>query len=282
MKLLKNLNRTLPLGALIVTPFAFAQTTLLVNTDFSASPDPYESWIAGSNQIVGGNWVAFVAAPDAYAFDERIGSAGSASTFTSWDDGASDQLENYLFQEFQAGPTNSIFSDGDVIRFTGSASAVVEGADTSDLLVRAFIKTLGFNELGWENQVQDNFTVYHDITGSLDDFDITVTFPDIVTADPFQVVQLGFEIRNSFDPDTQLMDAGTITFENIAGYIDDGSGGGDMWNGLPVDANGWVEAPSLGFLNVTNDPWIFSFALDSFFYGAGFDLSAAGNWIYLQ
>lgn len=277
MKLLNRLHWSISLGALAVTPFTFAQNTpLLTNTDFSSG---FDGWIAGSNLIVGGAWQSFAQAPDAFTFESRVAPSGSGYTFTSWDDGASDTLENFFFQEFRAGPFDSIFQPGDVIRFTGNASAVVQGADTSDMKVRAFIKTLGFNELGWENQIQDAYTVYHDITDTLGAFDLSLTFPDTVTADPFQVIQLGFEITVTFDTTTLEMDRGTIFFENIAGFVD---GGGDTWQGLPVDANGLVDTGTkLGLINVTFDPWFYSYTLERFFYSGTYSPANAGNWMYL-
>lgn len=58
------------------------------------------------------------------------------------------------------------------------------------------------------------------------------------------------------------------------------------WEGYPVDENGWVDTGDhLGFINVVNEPWYFSFLLDRFFYVADPALIGAnavtGSWMYM-
>lgn len=259
---------------------AFSDTTLLTNTEF----DGFEGWIAGSNKFLGGVWQEFAEAPEAYTFDERVQPSGDGFEFQSWDDGESDRLETYLYQEFGAGPAgsptaNELFETGDTIVFKGSASATLQGNDTSDMVVRAFIKFLGFNELGWERQIKDEESVFFPITGNLQEFELTTNFPDIQADDSFQVVQLGFEITTEFDG--TAMDSGTIYFENLEGYIE----GGDevpMWAGYAVDENGWANTEGwIGWINTTNAPWIQILSLDNYGYAEESGVNDSGSWIYI-
>ena len=257
---------------------AFANTPILTNTNF----DGFEGWIAGSNKFLGGVWQEFASAPDAYAYADRVKPSGDGFTFYSWDDGASDMLENYLFQEFGAGPvgspTESEFETGDIIVFKGSASATRSGTDTSDMVVRAFIKVLGFNELQWAFQTKLEYSAFHPISSTLEPFELTITFPDLAVDDSLQVLQLGFEITNSFDG--TAMDSGTIYFENLEGFIE----GGDTptWAGYNVDENGWANTDSwLGWVNVTDSPWIRVLNINNYAYIPEESVTESGSWMYI-
>ncbi|MCD8481642.1 MAG: hypothetical protein LR015_02535 [Verrucomicrobia bacterium] len=77
-----------------------ANTPLLTNTDFVGT----EPWIAGSNLFTGTNWTAFVGSTDGrYTVESRIQRSGNSVIFSAYDDGVSDIIESYLFQEFPAG-----------------------------------------------------------------------------------------------------------------------------------------------------------------------------------
>lgn len=257
---------------------AFANTPILVNTNF----DGFEGWIAGSNRFLGGVWQEYVLAPDAYPFADRVSVTGDGFTFKSWDDEVSDTLENYLLQEFGAGPvgspTETEFATGDVIVFKGKASATRTGANTSDMVVRAFIKVLGYNELGWAFQIKPDYSAFHDIGSSLEDFELRVTFPDLAVDDSLQILQLGFEITNSFDG--TAMDAGTIYFENIEGYVEGGET--PTWAGYPILDDGWVNTGEwLGWINVTHAPWVTIVNLDKYAYLPEESVGTSGAWMYL-
>ena len=264
---------------LLASSIVSANTTLLTNTEF----DGFDGWIAGSNKFLAGNWQAFVSAPDAYPFEDRVKPTGDGFTFYSWDDGTSDTLENYLFQEFFAGPagssTPSIFSTGDVIVFKGTASATRTGANTDDMVVRAFIKVLGYNELGWAFQIKQAYSAFQPIGANLEAFELSITFPDLAVDDSLQVVQLGFEITNSFDG--TAMDSGTIYFENLEGYVA-GDGSGTTWAGYSVDENGWADTGSwMGWVNVTNAPWIIVVNLGGYAYVPEASVTSSGGWCYI-
>ncbi|MFP4281036.1 MAG: hypothetical protein ACLFU2_00290, partial [Opitutales bacterium] len=220
--------------------------------------------------------------------DDRVDPSGEGFVFTSWDDEVSDTLENFLYQQFGTGPagsgTESEFSTGDVIVFSGSASATRDGADTSDMIVRAFIKTLGYNEQGWAFQTKPEYTEFHDIGSELTSFELRVTFPDLGVDDSLQVLQVGFEITNSFDG--TAMDSGSIYFENLSAYIEGDGSNVEFWHGFEVlaDSGGWVNTgtENLGWVFTANDPYMFSDSLQSwFFLPTGDDLSGPGSWLYV-
>ncbi|NDV61732.1 hypothetical protein G0Q06_04650 [Puniceicoccales bacterium CK1056] len=53
------------------------------------------------------------------------------------------------------------------------------------------------------------------------------------------------------------------------------------WAGYGVDPNGLVDTgPWMGWLNVTDDPWIYSYSLESYIYIPAEGNTAAGGWIY--
>jgi len=272
---------TLVTASLAFATVASANTPVLTNTDFS---NGYEGWIAGSNLFVGGQWQAFVSAPDAYSYESRISPQGDGFSFQSWDDEVSDMLENFLFQEFGAGPVgsptaNQLFSTGDVIVFKGKASATVSGADTSDVVARAFIKMLGYNELGWEFQVKEPNSAFQPLTSELVEFELRVTFPDLVADDSFQVIQFGFEATTSYDTSAGAMDSATVYFEDIEAYIE---GDGPTWAGWSVDENGWANTEGwLGWVNVSAAPWIQILSFDGYGFVQESSVGDSGAWIYL-
>jgi hypothetical protein len=133
----------------------------------------------------------------------------------------SDTVETFLYQEFDAGPENSLwpsnFEPGDVIVFKGLASANRSGADTSDIIIRAFIKTLGYNLAGWEYQLKEKYSAFASIGPNEEPFELSIVYPGAQVDSTFQVIQLGFEITTSFDGTS--MDSGTIVFSNLEGFI---------------------------------------------------------------
>jgi hypothetical protein len=276
--------RLLTLLGLGASTFAFANTPILLNTDFSVLTGDDAEWIVGSNSFVGGAWQAFIS--DGYTLDDRVDPSGSGFIYKSWDDGTSDRLENFLFQEYGAGPlgspTASVFAAGDVIVFKGSASATRVGNDPSDMIVRAFIKVLGYNDMGWAFQVKEEYSAFHNIGATLAPFELSVTFPDLTVDDSLQVLQVGFEITNAYDG--SAMDSGTIYFENIEAYI---AGTTEMWKGYEVlsDPDGWVNTgpENLGWIFMRNDPVLFSDSLQNWIFmapDATFE-NPTGNWIYV-
>jgi hypothetical protein len=261
---------------------AFSNTPLITNTTF----ETFDGWIFGSNRFQPKTtWLAFVTAPDAYAYEDRLSvDGGGEYTFNNWDDGVADKIESFMFNEFGAGPvgsgTDSIFATGDVIRFKGTARATRTGPDTNDMIVRAFIKTLGYNELGWAFQTKPEYSAFHDIGVADEAFDLSITFPDLAVDDSLQVIQLGFEITGEFNLGDSALDAGTITFSGIEGYVE--GTGGATWAGYDVDELGWADTtPWLGFVNVVGDPWIWSASLNNWMYLPEDSVSESGAWIYI-
>ena len=275
-----------------ITPFAtmllmgasmaFSNTPLLVNTTF----DGATPWISGANQFLPKTvWTSWaVLDPLTQVQPGPVinvdGQDIPTFVFSSFDNGESDYIETFVFQEYKAspyagafGPTE--FKTGDVITFEGYASATRSGNDPSDMKVRAFVKTLGWvNNLS--HQVLGDYTTFHDVGANREYFKISITFPDVVAMDNPQVVQIGFEISTEYDG--SAMDSGTITFDSIQGYIE----GGASWAGYDVDANGWADTGSwMGMVNVTYAPWIYIMKTGGYALIDENAISANGGWAYV-
>ena len=280
---------TLAALALFSGTMAFSNTPLITNADFAGYPaeTAFEGWIFGANQFQPKTtWKAFVTAPTAFAYTDRLAPSGDGWVFSSWDDQVHDRIETYIFNEFHAGPPGSswptIFSEGDVIRFKGKASSTRSGNNTDDMVVRAGIKVLGYNSQGWEFQTKLEYSAFEVLEGPLEDIDLTVVYPNIDPNtggdDSLQVIQIGFEISGEFDGSG--FDTGTIYFENIEAYIE---GSGNVWGpGWPVDDLGWVDTGTwMGYLNTLADPWIWSASLNNWLYLPGDSVSTGGSWAYV-
>ena len=271
--------------ALVSSATAFANEVLITNPDFS--PGYKDEWIFGANVFGGGGTVynGFLQAADgAFTYEEIVSPTGSGFTMSSWDDEQSDVIELFIFNEFLAGgplsgdPNTqpSRFVEGDVIRFKGSASATRSGTDTSDMIVRAFVKTLGYGRFAFDTL--NAYSDFKNIGSDLEAFDLSVTYPGDTESEPFQVIQLGFEITTRFDG--TAMDSGTIYFENLEGFIE-----GDeptTWAGYDVDANGFADTGDwMGIVNVTADPWIYVYDLGKYVYIPAEAVSESGAWTYV-
>jgi hypothetical protein len=271
--------------ALLTGSMAFSDTPLITNPDFT--PGFKDTWTLGGNIFPGGVWAAYVTAPSTehtnpLLWANQLVTTGSGHTMSSWDDGDSDRIELYLLNEHKAAPPTGdaaflreVFAPGDVIRFTGSGSATRVGANTSDMQTRVFIKTLGYGANG-AFSVMPAYTVYKTLGSTVEPWDISITYPDDVTAEPFQVIQVGFEITNEYDG--TAMDSGTIYFENIAAYIVGDAA--PTWNGYDVDENGFVDTGDwMGMVNVAADPWIYVYDLVKYIY-MPVDATESGAWMY--
>lgn len=252
--------------------------TLLTNADFSDGADP---WIAGSN-LFGGNgaiWREFRILDT----EERITRGSGSVTFNSYDDGESDVVESFLFQEFTAGPSTSpwptVFSTDDAIVFRGTARATQTGTNT---VVRAFIKTLGYNDLGWEFQTKDEYSQFFPLTAADQDFELSITYPDLEVDDSLQVIQIGFEITTRFAGGD--MGTGTITFSNLQAFVEgDDEPEPQMWLGYEMDASGWVDTGDfLGSVWAGAAPWIWSLSLQKWMYLPATEPSEGGEWVHLM
>lgn len=255
---------------------AVANTPLLANPEFNGR----DGWLFGANQFQPATtWIGFAEDPETFS----VTPTGNGAVFNSWDDLTSDKIESFVYQQFNAGPPgsateNTIFQTGDKIVFKGAASATRSGTDPSDMIVRAFIKTLGYNELGWEFQIKPEYTQFHDIGPDVENFDLSINFPDLAADDSFQVVQLGFEITTEYDG--AAMDSGSITFGNLEGYIE-----GEeipMWAGYEIDENGDVDTGSwMGKLYVEHSPWVWSYDLGAYVFIDPANVGPGGSWIYV-
>lgn len=252
----------------------YANKNLLENVDFATD----EHWITGYNQFIGGQWQAFV--QDAFTLAQYVTPSGDGFVFTAQDDNESDRQEHYLQQEWGAGPagspTASIFETGDVLVFKGKAR--LEGTPTGTVVLRPYIKMLGYNEFGWAFQVKPDYTVYAELTNELQEFNLSITFPDLAVDDSFQIVQFGLEISTDFVDGS--MGTGSIYFQDLEGYVE--GGGGETWHGYDVVEGGWADTMGwLGWVNVTDDPWVISAPLDKYIYIPTDQSVESGGWIYI-
>lgn len=273
----------LPLAAMILSSFTLgsvlaANTPLLTNTDFVGT----EPWIAGSNLFTGTNWTAFVGSTDGrYTVESRIQRSGNSVIFSAYDDGVSDIIESYLFQEFPAGPATSPwatrFSTGDVIVFNGTARAATTGTNT---VVRAFIKTLGYNEMGWEFQTKAQYSDFAPLTTTDQNFSLSITYPDLSVDDSLQVIQIGFEITTRFAGGN--MGTGSITFSNLEAFVVGEEQPVPTWLGYEIDENGWANTGDfLGYIFAAAAPWVWSLTLQNWMYVPATEASEGGEWMYI-
>ena len=272
---MKNKMITLAAMAFTTGSMALANTPLLVNTDFSS----YDNWIFGANRFQPVNtWLEFVTAPDAFSYESRVQSVDEGFVFKSWDDGIADKIETYIFQEYGAGPpastTPTVFETGDVIVFNGSARAELTGANTNDVVVRAFIKVLGYNEQNWAFQIKPEYSAFFNIPQQdiQQDFTLSIVFPDLAVDDSLQVVQIGLEATTVYDG--TAMDSAEILFSNLEAYVE---GEEETWDGFPVQQDGWVDTNYMGWVNIAAYPWIWSASLNTYIYK---DLGN-GGWVYI-
>jgi hypothetical protein len=266
---------------LLAAAGAQANTPLLVDpTDFSNDGE----WIVGANQFVAGDWAGFAT----LEAENQVSVSGDSFTFSSWDDGTSDMIETFLFQEFFAGPSdspwpNTLFATGDEIVFTGEASATRSGPNTGNMTVRAFVKMLGYNELGWEFQTKTAQSDFFPIGSSNEAFELRVTFPDLADDDSFQVLQVGFEITTQFSSGD--MNSGTITFSNIDAHIvGDGTDPDPevTYAGIAVDSHGNVDSGDfMGLLHVAHEPWVYVYDLSRWIYMPDPGDDFAGAWAFV-
>lgn len=270
---------------LIICGSALGAAALSGNTPLLTDPTNFgegTSWLAGANRFLPiATWVGFAELEPI----DRVTVSGNTFTFNSWDDDTSDRIEAFLFQEFFAGPSdspwpNTLFEAGDEIVFTGQASGV---RSAPSVLARAFIKMLGFNELGWEFQTKTAHTEFFNVTTDMQDFELRVTFPDLAVDDSFQVLQIGFEIRTDYV--NNVMQTGSITFSNLNAFIE---GDGEpppppaTFAGIEVDEFGNVDTGDfMGVLHVANDPWVYVFDMARWVYMPDPGEDFAGAWAYV-
>jgi len=263
------LMKTIALASCALPGLALANVPLLENPDFASN----EGWVAGANSYIGGTWQQFLQIDVV----DVVSASGNGHEFISIDDEESDRLENFLLQEFNAGPAGGawateLFETGDVIRFKGSASATT--SDT-DVTVRAFIKMLGFVN----NQAffpKPEKTVYFDLTENLQSFDLSIEFPDLAADDSYQLLQVGFEISTEWDG--SQMDSGTIYFENLEAFIEGEAT--TEWNGFVVNESGIADTGDfMGPVFVSESPWVYVYDLAKWAYLPESQDMAAGAWI---
>ncbi len=291
---MKLKNCTLGLLASVVATAAIANTPLLFNVSFDSPTtqtgvakdinDPNtvltDPWIASAN-----TWADI--GKTQYSYWTQLGVAdqvvpsGDGFVFSSWDaDETQSAFETFVVQEYKAGPPggfeNTTFSTGDVIVFKGEASATITGANTSDVIVRAFIKVLGYtNNLAYQTKLE--YSDFHPIGSNLEPFNLSVVFPDLTVDDSLQMLQIGFEASTRWDPTAGSMDTASIFFKNIEAYIE-----GSSWQGYDLDENGFTDTGDwMGWVMAANAPWVYNMDLGGWTYIPDEAISDSGAWVYV-
>lgn len=271
-----NPVRLLLAATLLVASFSPATAQFLQNPDFSGATTA--PWVAGQNVFLGAPpaWNRF----ESIAVPETITINANSVTFFSADDGASDLLERYLLQEWSAVGGITPFKTGDVIRFRGRARATRTGANTSDMVVRASIRTLGYiNNLSF--QLKSEYSAHAPIGSAWADFDISITFPDLRQDDSLQRVAMGFEITGAYDG--VALDTATIEFQNLVGTVTSVGGPSTFLGYTVIDgATDLVNTGDwMGFLAVDSAPFVYSYRLGAWMSIDETQDSSAGVWAYI-
>lgn len=253
-----------------------AAAQFLQNADFKGATTA--PWTAGQNVFLGAppTWNRFESIPVA----DTITVNADSVTFFSADDNASDLLERFLLQEWSAVAGFTPFKTGDVIRFKGRARATRTGRNTSDMIVRASIRTLGYiNNLSF--QLKGEYTAHANIGSDWTEFDLSITFPNLRDDDSLQRVAMGFEITGAYDG--VALDTGTIEFQNLQGTVTSVGGptkflGFDILAGTPktINTGDWM-----GFLAVDNAPFVYSYRLQRWLYLDDTQTNTEGVWTYI-
>jgi beta-glucanase (GH16 family) len=230
---------------------------LMINNDFAVGEDP---WIVHTNKLdAAGNWIGQSGSwGGVYSvFDYISTNLDGEITFSSYAEGDAPQAEHLLYQEWN--PLTMDFLPGDTIRFRGTARAegLAEGID-----IQAFIRVLDFSFQPMPG------TAIVDIPGE------TVTFEleSRLGEEPFNVLQAGFLIRGS------QAEAARVTFSGIETTLNETS----LW-ALWAEEDDHVNSGTwLGWLDVAQDPYIWSYRLNRWLYLDSTTLTESGGWVFIR
>ncbi|MEX0331706.1 MAG: hypothetical protein AB3N64_09815 [Puniceicoccaceae bacterium] len=315
---------------LMTGSLAFSAIQLYQNNNFDyfpVSPDspnyvegvdvPHEmgaegsDWIAGTNSFTQFNqWKGFRGniegnfnGPLAPVYDltDRVAPEGNGFVYNRWDDEKEYRLDNFLFQEFwigdEGGATpNSLFVEGDEVVFSGYASYDLIAANPSDIGIEAYIKVMGYNSIGWDNQNREwtrildlrEDATYGRGENELAYFEVRTVLPDSenwggeLPDAALQRIQIGLGITTRYDSTAKAMDDATIYFEDLDAVIINRSLGG--WEEHPVFSwtyrysAQWVWNYTIGFAELSSFPWVYS-PKHGWWYMSGDDISG-DNYIY--
>ncbi|MEX0325332.1 MAG: thrombospondin type 3 repeat-containing protein [Puniceicoccaceae bacterium] len=230
---------------------------LMINNDFTFGDEP---WIIHTNRLnSSGGWGG--AAKGSWGgsygiFDYVTLLDDGILTFDNYTDGDAAKAEHLLYQEWS--PKVIELLPGDVIRFRGQAGAL---ASSAGFVIEAFIRVL-------DNAFQPmEGTVSIPIGSEVNAFELETTLGEAT----FNVLQSGLLIKG---PQTETA---TITFTGLETTLNEEM----SWAGWPntdgnVDTGGWM-----GWLFVSNDPWVWSYSLNKWIFLPQEYVDAGGGWVYI-
>ncbi|MEX0332342.1 MAG: family 16 glycosylhydrolase [Puniceicoccaceae bacterium] len=229
---------------------------LMVNNDFEFGEEP---WIIHTNRLnSGGGWIGQLGSwAGAYGIFDYVTDIGDGMlTFGNYARGDAPNAEHLLYQEWK--PTIIDLLPGDVIRFRGEAMAT---SSVPNYQMEAFIRVLdnGFQPMPG--------TITIPIGPEMTAFELETTLGE----ETFNVLQSGILIKGP------QAETATITFTGLETTLNEGT----TWANWPevegnVDTGGWM-----GWLFVTNDPWVWSYSLSRWIFLPEDFIDESGGWVYV-
>jgi hypothetical protein len=81
--------------------------------------------------------------------------------------------------------------------------------------------------------------------------------------------------------DVWVIDDIYFTMGDQAGVMPSSTPTAMTWGGIEADENGWLTTGKwIGWINIQNKPWVFSYAFNGFVYAPDPGADVAGSWIY--
>lgn len=113
----------------------------------------------------------------------------------------------------------------------------------------------------------------------------SVTIPsEALATDAVYIVNIGFiKIDTVSESSTGALKVGVTGYELEFDIYREGTAPVDTdWAGYVFDENGWINTNRwLGFLNVSNAPWVYSNSLNGWVYAREGDVTQSGGWVYV-
>ena len=229
---------------------------LMINNDFQFGEEP---WIVHTNFLdAEGNWTGQVGSwGGSYSvFDYVETRLDGSVVFSSYTGGDAPRAEHLLYQEWN--PLQIELLPGDVIRFRGKAAA-----DLSDpgMEATAFIRVLDF---GFQPMPE---TVEVTVPAEATEFSLETTLGE----EDINVLQAGVKITGP------QAETGAVTFAGLETTLNE-----ETWGKWPIPQPDLVDTGDwMGWLNIANEPFVWSYKLESWLYLQKDYISEGGGWTYV-